>query len=135
MPCLDSSKFLLQCAIGTRQQSIHPGAYGDTHVCVWAYATAPVPGSGSWRPRYRIYLRLVRHVQSSFSWMMYVLGLWGPFEQHIDKVCSVLERFQTANLTISAEKSVFGRSYALYLGSIVSASGIQPDPEKLDKVR
>lgn len=63
------------------------------------------------------------------------IGTMGTFEQHIDKVCSVLERFQTANLTISAEKSVFGRSYALYLGSIVSASGIQPDPEKLDKVR
>lgn len=62
------------------------------------------------------------------------IGSTGTFEEHIELVCQVLEKFEEANLTISALKSVFGQQEALYLGSILDKNGIRPDPEKLRKV-
>lgn len=43
----------------------------------------------------------------------------GSFGDHIETVCAVLNRFENAGLTISAEKTVFGCSQVVYPGSLV----------------
>lgn len=47
----------------------------------------------------------------------------------------LLNIFRQYGITINLEKSKFGQSKIKFLGHIISAEGIQPDPEKLDAIR
>jgi transposase InsO family protein len=53
------------------------------------------------------------------------------FEQHLEDLSEVFSRLRAANLTLKASKCHFVRSEILYLGHIVSADGIKPDPAKI----
>ncbi|CAF1202694.1 unnamed protein product, partial [Didymodactylos carnosus] len=57
------------------------------------------------------------------------------FEQHLEDIHSVLERIKINDLTLKPSKCFFARQELKYLGHIVSAQGIRPDPEKLEAVR
>ena len=47
----------------------------------------------------------------------------------------ILERFQQTNLKLNLEKCQFCKKELAFLGHIVNAKGIQPDPGKVDKVK
>ncbi|CAF4417489.1 unnamed protein product, partial [Didymodactylos carnosus] len=57
------------------------------------------------------------------------------FEHHLEDLHSVLERIKINGLTLKPSKCFFARQKLKYLGHIVSAQGIRPDPEKLEAVR
>lgn len=57
---------------------------------------------------------------------------WGTFEEHIEIVCSILDRIQKAVLTISAKKMKIACDQVVYLGSLVDKHGIQLDPAKIE---
>ena len=57
------------------------------------------------------------------------------FEEHIQHLTEVLERFRQANLKLNLEKCHFCKKELTFLGHIVSEKGIQPDPGKIDKVK
>jgi len=57
------------------------------------------------------------------------------FETHIKTLETVLSRLERAGLTINTEKIQICRPETKVLGHIVSASGVRPDPEKVESVR
>ena len=56
------------------------------------------------------------------------------FEQHLERLDLVLDRLREANLKVKPSKCHFFQERVKFLGSLVSSSGIEPDPEKLSSV-
>ena len=57
------------------------------------------------------------------------------FEDHLDHLRQVFDRFRTAHLKLKPEKCHFGQASVKYLGHIVSRDGVSPDPKKLSAVK
>ena len=56
-------------------------------------------------------------------------------EDHIMRIKEVFECLREAGFKMRAEKCDFMRTETKYLGRIVSADGIKPDPEAVTKIR
>ena len=56
------------------------------------------------------------------------------FEDHLHRLRQVLERLRRTGLRLKPTKCHFCLPQVKYLGHIVSAEGIQPDPAKLEAV-
>jgi transposase InsO family protein len=52
-------------------------------------------------------------------------------EEHLKKLETVLGRLAAANLSVKLPKCSFFQEKVIYLGHVVSAEGVQPDPEKV----
>lgn len=62
--------------------------------------------------------------------------IWGDTkEQHDSRVHAVLERAEKAGVTLNMAKCEFGREEVKFLGHIISAEGVKPDPEKTKAVQ
>ena len=57
------------------------------------------------------------------------------FSEHLDDLREVLERLWRAGLKVKPSKCEFAKKKVKFLGHIVSADGIQPDPTNTDKVK
>ena len=55
-------------------------------------------------------------------------------EEHDRRLEAVLQRLGNANVTLNAEKCVFNVSSVKFLGQIVGADGIKPDPVKIQAI-
>ena len=58
----------------------------------------------------------------------------GSFEDHLDKLDSVLYRLGQAGLKVNAKKSFFARSELEYLGYWITRDGIQPMKDKVQAI-
>ena len=56
------------------------------------------------------------------------------FSEHLVRLCKVFQRIQDAGLRSKASKCRFVQSKVNYLGHIVSADGVEPDPAKIQAV-
>ena len=56
-------------------------------------------------------------------------------QEHTKKLTILLERLETANLTLEPSKCMFLRKEVGYLGHIISNEGVKPDPKKIEAVR
>ena len=56
-------------------------------------------------------------------------------DQMIDRIELVFKRLMDFNLKIKPKKSFFFQSSAIFLGHVLSAKGITPNPEKVTKVK
>jgi hypothetical protein len=56
------------------------------------------------------------------------------FEEHLQNLQAVFLRLKQAGLKIKPSKSVFFQKSVRYLGYLVTTDGIQPDPDKVNKV-
>ena len=56
------------------------------------------------------------------------------FEDHMIHLKEVLKRIEDAQLRLKAEKYYFAASKLQFLGHVVGKNGIEPDPEKVDKI-
>jgi len=56
------------------------------------------------------------------------------FNEHLRRLQEVLQRLSNAGLKVKVSKCQFAQREVRYLGHIVSAEGIRPDPAKLDAV-
>jgi hypothetical protein len=54
--------------------------------------------------------------------------------QHIQDVKEVLQRLIEANLTVSAEKALFGADHAVVIGHKITSLGRSADPKRLGKI-
>uniref|UniRef100_A0A8C5D510 Gypsy retrotransposon integrase-like protein 1 n=1 Tax=Gouania willdenowi TaxID=441366 RepID=A0A8C5D510_GOUWI len=62
--------------------------------------------------------------------------VWGStMEQHDKRLHAVLERAEKAGVTLNMSKCEFGKRKVKFLGFIVSAVGMSPDPEKTQAVQ
>ncbi len=57
------------------------------------------------------------------------------WHRHLDKVKEFLQRCKEDNLRLNGSKCVIGSSCMKFLGHIVSARGVSPDPDKVKKVK
>jgi len=55
-------------------------------------------------------------------------------EEHLDRLRSILQRIREANLKLSLDKCTFMKTRVSYLGHIVTSSGIETDPSKIEKI-
>lgn len=64
------------------------------------------------------------------------LLIWGATKpQHDARVHAVLERAEKAGVTLNMSKCEFGKREVKFLGYIISADGMKPDPDKTRAVR
>ena len=56
------------------------------------------------------------------------------FDEHLEHLREVLERCRKMNLKLNPKKCSFAGPQALFLGHVVSAGGVAPDPEKVAAV-
>lgn len=57
------------------------------------------------------------------------------FDEHCERLQAVLSRFRQHNLRVKLTKCTFGARQVRYLGHLISAHGIQPDPLKIEAVQ
>ena len=57
------------------------------------------------------------------------------FHEHIQHIREVFARLRTAGLRLKPRKCLFLHDEVPYLGHLISAQGLQPDPSKTEKVR
>lgn len=57
------------------------------------------------------------------------------FEEHLERIDRVLIRLQECGLKLNPKKCSFCQEKVKYVGHVVSARGIEADPEKCEKVR
>ena len=56
------------------------------------------------------------------------------FQQHLEDIQTTFTRLQESGLTVNAPKCAFAQRSLRYLGHIVSAKGIQVDPDRTDAI-
>lgn len=71
------------------------------------------------------------------SWFVFVDVLISSktFKEHLQHLREVFSRFRDANLRLKPQKCHLLRQSLTFLGHVISANGIHPDPEKTEKVR
>ena len=87
-----------------------------------------------------VFQRLMDLVMAGLTWEIClfflddIIVMSKTFEQHLERLNLVLDRLRKANLKIKPSKCHFFQERVKFLGSLVSSSGIEPDPEKLSAV-
>ncbi|PKA57837.1 RNA-directed DNA polymerase like [Apostasia shenzhenica] len=56
-------------------------------------------------------------------------------KQHIEDLCETLNTCRTYNIKLTPLKSIFGSAYGKFLGNMVSARGIEANPEKIQAIQ
>ena len=64
-----------------------------------------------------------------------IIVLSSTFDEHIERLDEVLSRLGQAGLKLKPSKCHMFKSEVAYLGHVVSAAGIKPDPEKLERIQ
>ena len=57
------------------------------------------------------------------------------FDGHLSQLREVFKRLRSAGLRLKPKKCPFLRNEVPYLGHVISAHGVKPDPDKTEKVR
>ena len=57
------------------------------------------------------------------------------FDEHVERLKRIFNRLREVNLKLSPKKCEFFKKKVRYVGHIVSADGIEPDPQKVEKVK
>ena len=87
-----------------------------------------------------VFQRLMNMVMQGLTWEacfvflddIIVISL--TFEQHLERLNVVFDRLRSANLKLKPSKCKLFQLKVKFLGSVVSAKGIEPDPEKLEAI-
>ena len=56
------------------------------------------------------------------------------FEEHMERITQVLERIESAGLKLRPDKCTLLQSEVVFLGHVVSAEGIKPNPSNISKI-
>lgn len=72
--------------------------------------------------------------QSCLVYLDDVVVFSASFSEHLKRLRQVLEAIRSANLTLKPQKCHFGYEELKFLGHLVSAEGVRPDPEKTTAV-
>ena len=84
-----------------------------------------------------IFQRLMNLVMMGLTWeaclvfLDDIVVISKTFDQHIERLGAVLDRLILANLKLKPSKCKLLQEKVKFLGSMVSADGIEPDPDKI----
>ena len=73
--------------------------------------------------------------RSCFVYLDDILIASRTFDEHLEHIKEVLEQLRAAGLHLKPKKCLFLREEVPYLGHVILASGIKPDPSKLQKLK
>lgn len=85
--------------------------------------------------------RLMECVLRGLTWQIALIYLDDvlvysrTFDDHLQHLRLVFDRFRTARLKLKPSKCHFGQKQVNYLGHVITRDGIQPDPEKIKVVQ
>ena len=85
--------------------------------------------------------RLMEAVVGKYLWnscLIYIddgIVFGQTFEEMLTRTANVLRRVRESGLKLSPKKCQFGVSSVTYLGHIISAGGVQPEPVLVEKIR
>ena len=71
----------------------------------------------------------------AFIYLDDILIFSKTYEEHLQHLHSVFEKFKEAGLKIKLSKCQFFKTHLCYLGQRISAYGLEPLPEKLEAIR
>ena len=108
-----------------------------THSGLYEFTTMPfglcnAPGS---------FQRLMECVLRGLTWQIALIYLDDvlvysrTFDDHLQHLRLVFDRFRTSGLKLKPSKCHFGQKQVKYLGHVIIRDGIQPDPEKIKVVQ
>ena len=87
------------------------------------------------------FCRFIDSILGSMKWtsiLVYIDDLLiatSSEEEHIGVFRTLVERLDKANLTLGAKKCFIGREQVGFLGHVVSARGVEPDPSKIKAIK
>ena len=87
-----------------------------------------------------VFQRLMNLVMRGLTWeaclvfLDDIVVMSTTFEQHLERLRAVFSRLKSANLKLKPSKCKLFQLKVKFLGSIVSANGIEPDPDKLKAI-
>ena len=88
-----------------------------------------------------VFQRTMAHILKDLMWkccMVYVddiVVFSTTWEEHMTHVDAVLTALRDAGLTLNFKKCELGRDELLYLGFVISAAGIRPNPAKVAAIK
>jgi hypothetical protein len=74
------------------------------------------------------------HLDVCFIYLDDLIIFSTTYEEHFDRIQRVLPRLRECGLKLSPKKCTFLQEKVKYIGHIVSKDGIEPDPDKIEKV-
>jgi len=81
------------------------------------------------------FMNIILHGLNNIGVLMDDIIIYTPnIKQHLQEVEAVLERLKEANMSISIEKSKFARRSVNYLGHVLTPTGLNKDPTKIEAV-
>ena len=87
-----------------------------------------------------VFQRLMNLVMRGLTWeaclvfLDDIVVMSTTFEQHLERLRAVFGRLRSANLKLKPSKCKFFQLKVKFLGSIVPANGIEPDPDKVKAI-
>ena len=85
--------------------------------------------------------RLMECVLRGLNWriaLIYlddVLVYSRTFDEHLQHLRLVFDRFREAGLKLKPKKCFFGQKHVKFLGHVISPEGVQPDPAKIEAIK
>ena len=87
-----------------------------------------------------VFQRLMNMVMQGLTWeaclvfLDDIIVISSTFEQHLERLNAVFQRLKTANLKLKPSKCRLFQIKVKFLRSVVSADGIEPDPDKIKAI-
>ena len=75
------------------------------------------------------------HLKICFIYLDDLIIFSKNFDEHVDRIKQVFDRITDYGMKLSPKKCSFFMREVKYIGQIVSAVGVQADPDKIDKVK
>ena len=75
------------------------------------------------------------HLRISFIYLDDLIVFSKTYEEHLERLEMIFLRLRQCGLKLSPKKCTFLKEKVKYVGHVVSASGIDTDPDKIDKVK
>ena len=120
----------------TSSQGRHPkdGLYHQ--ICLYKFKTMPF----GLKTAPQTYQRLMELVLSGLQWpacLIYlddVIVYGKTFEEHLQRLSLVLQRFRQASLKLKPSKCHFFKTQVTFLGHLLTPDGVLPDPGNVEKI-
>ena len=87
-----------------------------------------------------VFQRIMNMVMQGLMWeaclvfLNDIIVISSTFQQHLERLNAVFDRLKTANLKLKPSKCRLFQLKVKFLGSVLSADGIEPDPNKLTAI-
>jgi len=88
-----------------------------------------------------LFQRLMEYVLAGLTWeacLVYIddIIIWAEsFPHHLQRLSQVFQRLRDANLKLKPSKCRLFQRKVTFLGHVISAAGIEPDPDKISSVQ